>query len=967
MRTRLFDSIVALEIAFVSALQSRNIGWLKMFAVIARWLITDEIVGIFIPILSWTTNVQYASLVMVCMALSEILNGCIKWAVQRPRPSWEPPRLGQSRIMNVVGAFECDYSFPSSHAQVISTIGTAVLIQWNLSLPAQVAVIAMVILTGLARIYLGVHYTTDVLCGWLIGIIPPMLIQYFDVISKFNEYIFWHKILIGVGVAVVLLLALTLIRWLVPPPPLATLQLWDKTAHENEKRPSQKHIYARSLDRYHFVLFNVAGGIVAAAFGIHDVSLRFFHEQCSMADFLNGNTFWRAAIGTVGTSLIVMFGCILLPKLLSGPTPAPGQKSKTARSRLIASSLCRIVFALLCTFWTFYLWPKIASDRYGLVCKFTTALDDPLPAESSLNPQCVLAPFPPRTHGLPKHGAEIVTVESLSHLRTLIQHATTRGGVIRTVGAAHSQQLYQATHGNTTYIALDSAAFRQYRVESHPDGRKWVYAGAGMSLGAANHATSSWNDSLLVRLWNDGLALPNLPGILRQTVGGAISTGSEGGSLHHSIYSTLRGIQFMNGQGVLQWAWRNDTDNTLFRAAAVSMGLLGVITEVVFEPVAAFCTRPVIRGDYDSLSDAHLPIVTDQIAHQLLDNVFVRKLPTPLLNRDKGATFRPASVRFEVEATTTIAEKVSDHSTDNWCGKGVGPESFFDLRNSHLNSFLPPINQHTISLASGYSSQPQCTFNDVLHSPLLHNIRQMSAGDPELTVMAERCVAELQKINRTEQALYGIDIELNAMCTLGHSTVPASPLRSAWQTGVVPYFYNLAFDQLINENTMGPNLSELTFELRDTQDYESAQTVIRQLFKSAQEPSPVKSALGSLPPSLVFPELYTTGPSDALLSFTRNRYVLRVSLISLGYLPPYETFKHFWTVFAHAHIPYTMHWGKFLPVRQGDEALLCALRARYGEDLQRFRAVAEQQDPQQVFRDTYWQRVLWDDICKDHQ
>lgn len=86
--------------------------------------------------------------------------------------------VGRSRPASPFAMFPVPgFSFPSGHAAGASAVG--LLCAWMLgrwvvhSWPKQVAVwsiSAMVIgLVGFSRVYLGVHYVTDVLAGWLLG------------------------------------------------------------------------------------------------------------------------------------------------------------------------------------------------------------------------------------------------------------------------------------------------------------------------------------------------------------------------------------------------------------------------------------------------------------------------------------------------------------------------------------------------------------------------------------------------------------------------------------------------------------------------------------------------------------------------------------------------------------------------------------------------------------------------------
>ena len=64
---------------------------------------------------------------------------------------------------------ETTFSFPSGHAMGSATLGLAViLLSWptRLRLGVLIASSVFVLLVGLSRVYLGVHYPSDILAGW---------------------------------------------------------------------------------------------------------------------------------------------------------------------------------------------------------------------------------------------------------------------------------------------------------------------------------------------------------------------------------------------------------------------------------------------------------------------------------------------------------------------------------------------------------------------------------------------------------------------------------------------------------------------------------------------------------------------------------------------------------------------------------------------------------------------------------
>jgi D-arabinono-1,4-lactone oxidase len=85
-----------------------------------------------------------------------------------------------------------------------------------------------------------------------------------------------------------------------------------------------------------------------------------------------------------------------------------------------------------------------------------------------------------------------------------------------------------------------------------------------------------------------GWTIPNLGSIDSQSVAGVIATGTHGSSLQHGLLSECilaLSVTLANGRTVRCSATNNPS---LFRAALVSLGALGIVTEVTLQAVPAF-------------------------------------------------------------------------------------------------------------------------------------------------------------------------------------------------------------------------------------------------------------------------------------------------------------------------------------------------------------------------------------------
>jgi membrane-associated phospholipid phosphatase len=114
-----------------------------------------------------TRSYRAPGLLLVAMAGSAALTYGLKLLVGRHRPG----------ITYVLGPVDTGYAFPSGHtlnSAVFFGALAALLVVGLHSRPARAAVITGAVLIslgiGLSRLYLGYHWATDVLAGWLIAV-----------------------------------------------------------------------------------------------------------------------------------------------------------------------------------------------------------------------------------------------------------------------------------------------------------------------------------------------------------------------------------------------------------------------------------------------------------------------------------------------------------------------------------------------------------------------------------------------------------------------------------------------------------------------------------------------------------------------------------------------------------------------------------------------------------------------------
>lgn len=116
---------------------------------------------LLLPIIWWGISWKVGARVFVALVLSVYINSLIKDAVALPRPFLYADDVENLRTPR-------EFSFPSGHAQQAALFWGLLALHFRKRW-FTAAAFGIIFLVGFSRIYLGVHFPSDVVIGWLLG------------------------------------------------------------------------------------------------------------------------------------------------------------------------------------------------------------------------------------------------------------------------------------------------------------------------------------------------------------------------------------------------------------------------------------------------------------------------------------------------------------------------------------------------------------------------------------------------------------------------------------------------------------------------------------------------------------------------------------------------------------------------------------------------------------------------------
>ena len=134
---------------------------------------------------TWIKNYKNATFIALSVGGSIVIGWLLKWGIDRPRP------MELYHLIQSYGA-----SFPSAHSLYAATLASMFMLLYSAHKYRNSIILVSTlwfVFMGISRVYAGVHYPTDVLAGWGIGLIWTSLLWFWLYQGNFSNNFFLDK------------------------------------------------------------------------------------------------------------------------------------------------------------------------------------------------------------------------------------------------------------------------------------------------------------------------------------------------------------------------------------------------------------------------------------------------------------------------------------------------------------------------------------------------------------------------------------------------------------------------------------------------------------------------------------------------------------------------------------------------------------------------------------------------------
>lgn len=168
--------------------------WIAPIMTFFTYLGYPQAFMVIVAVIYWSVDRKMGLRLAIFLPVVSSVNSILKQAFHAPRPYWLDPGIKAIHVSNGFG-------MPSGHAQAsIAWIYTGSFIKrgwfW-------VIAVVMVLLIGISRVYLGAHFPSQVVAGWLTGIMVGWIFIRFEsgILSWLSGIKFKYQLFMVTGIA----------------------------------------------------------------------------------------------------------------------------------------------------------------------------------------------------------------------------------------------------------------------------------------------------------------------------------------------------------------------------------------------------------------------------------------------------------------------------------------------------------------------------------------------------------------------------------------------------------------------------------------------------------------------------------------------------------------------------------------------------------------------------------------------
>lgn len=181
------------EVDFILFLQKLSSSFSDAFEKIVTMFGEEYIMVAILGFLYWSYNKAFGEFVGFNLLTVNVLNPMIKNIANRRRPYFDNPDIGCKKLVDAnadpLDVVAQGYSFPSGHSSGSAAIYSSLPVYKRKNWLIVIAVV-IPLLVGLSRCYLGVHYPTDVIAGWALGLFVVFFMYFLRSVIKNKYYIY---------------------------------------------------------------------------------------------------------------------------------------------------------------------------------------------------------------------------------------------------------------------------------------------------------------------------------------------------------------------------------------------------------------------------------------------------------------------------------------------------------------------------------------------------------------------------------------------------------------------------------------------------------------------------------------------------------------------------------------------------------------------------------------------------------